>query len=49
MRTHTLSLLFALLVMGVALTSCSVDNEDLIPAYSTGDEVDDTIEPFEGD
>ena len=49
MSTKTLSLLFALLLSGSMFTSCSVDNEELIPIHSTGDEVDDPVEPDEED
>ena len=41
--------MIALATLGGLSMSCSVDNEEMLPVYSTGDEVDDPAEPDEDD
>lgn len=49
MKKRILYCLFALCTLGIT-TSCSIDeNEELFPAYNTGDEGDDPVLPTEDD
>ena len=49
MRHKALYFLLVFCILGIS-TSCSINDQDeLIPAYSTGDELDDVVLPTEDD
>ncbi len=51
MKTFHVTLLMLALVVAGTLTSCSIEEDDLIenPTYATGGELDDPVEPDRDD